>query len=281
MRRFLFYILPIFILFPYNGLAQKQSTNQETKRFEVLGDSGSFNFQIGEIIKEEKVIQKHFTNIIYIKKTNRNTLLLKQKNAIKASIRICVDQGELPSYQGSSLTPSNERCRIYTDSLYSEPMRIRSFKVKGIAKEERSVKVTIYDNITNACLGEKTFRLSPVIVHKHTPEIRYTDVDGNNQIYTNETRCWIPASTTSPAYFIVRDEYGKQMENVSYVIHSIGEMGGTLQEKYITDTIPVEILKDFNQQRCDQTGKVFTRRYINAYLGRATTPIIEVLEIRK
>ena len=281
MRNFLFYILSIFILFPYNGLAQKQSTNQETKRFEVLGDSGSFNFQIGEIIKEEKVIQKHFTNIICIKKTNRNTLLLKQKNAIKASIRICVDQGELPSYQGSSLTPSNERCRIYTDSLYSEPMRIRSFKVKGIAKEERSVKVTIYDNITNACLGEKTFTLSPVIVHKHTPEIRYTDVDGNSQIYTNETRYWIPASTTSPAYFIVRDEYGKQMENVSYVIHSLGEMGGTIQQKYITDTIPVEILKDFNQLRRDQTGKVFTRRYINAYLGRTMTPIIEELEIRK
>ena len=43
MRNFLFYILSIFILFPYNGLAQKQSTNQETKRFEVLGDSDKEN----------------------------------------------------------------------------------------------------------------------------------------------------------------------------------------------------------------------------------------------
>ena len=159
-------------------------------------------------------------------------------------------------------------------------MRIRSFKVKGIAKEERSVKVTIYDNITNACLGEKTFTLSPVIVHKHTPEIRYTDVDGNSQIYTNETRCWIPASITSPAYFIVRDEYGKQMENLTYVIHSISEMGSTIHQKYTTDTIPVEILKDFNQLRCDQTGKVFTQRYFKAYLGRAMTPV-EELEIRR
>ena len=62
MRRFLFYILAIFILIPYNGAAQKQGTNKETKRFEVLADSGSFNFQIEELIKDEKIIQKYFTN---------------------------------------------------------------------------------------------------------------------------------------------------------------------------------------------------------------------------
>ena len=65
MRRFLFYILSIFILSPYNGAAQKQGTNKETKRFEVLADSGSFNFQIEELIKDEKIIQKYFTNINY------------------------------------------------------------------------------------------------------------------------------------------------------------------------------------------------------------------------
>lgn len=279
MRRLLFYILSIFILFPYNGAAQKQGTNKETKRFEVLKDSGSFNFPIHDLIKDENIRQKYFSNVLYIKNTDRNTLLIIQKSTPKPSVRICVDKGTLQPHQG--YIASNGQIYICADTLYSNPINLSSFKVKDIEKEERSVKVTIYDNITNACLGEKTFTLSPVIVHKHTPEIRYTDVDGNNQIYTNETRCWIPASTTSPAYFIVRDEYGKQMENVSYVIHSLGEMGGTIQQKYITDTIPVEILKDFNQLRRDQTGKVFTRRYINAYLGRAMTPIIEVLEIRK
>ena len=209
MRRFLFYILPIFILFPYNGFAQKQSTSQETKKFAVFKDSGSFNFQIEELIKDEKVIQKYFTNIDYIKKADRNTLLLKQKNILKASVRICVDQGELLPYQG--YTASEGQHKISANQLYSKPIIIiSSFTVKGIEKDEQSVKVTIYDNYNNTCLGEKTFRLSPVIVHKYTPEIRYTDVDGNSQVYTNETPCWIPTSTTSPVYFIVRDEYGKE-----------------------------------------------------------------------
>ncbi len=278
MRRFLFYILSIFILIPYNGTAQKQGTNKETKRFEVLADSGSFNFQIEELIKDEKIIQKYFTNINYIKKADRNTLLLKQKTAIKASVRICVDQGELPSYQGYTTISCKKQCRIYADSLYSEPMNIYSFIVKGIVKDERHVKLTIYDNYNNTCLGEKIFTLSPVIVHKYTAEIRYTDVDGNSQVYTNETPCWIPASTTSPAYLIVRDEYGKQMENITYEIRCYDYMGNTIPWIYTTDTIPTQILEMFNKPKRYQSKKYSTLWYIIPKYGKIP---VEVLEIRK
>ena len=213
MRNLLFYILSIFILFPHNGLAQKQGASQETKRFEVLRDSGSFNFAIEELIKDEKVIQKYFTNIDYIKRADRNTLLLKQKNAIKASLRICVDQGNLGPYQGKTSA-------IYEDTLYTKPINVISFHVEGIEKAERNVKVSIYDNFSNTCLAEKTYTLSPVIVHKYTPEIRYTDENGNSQVYTNETPCWIPTSTTSPVYFIVRDEYGKERKVLYFSVNT-------------------------------------------------------------
>ena len=279
MRRFLFYILSIFILIPYNGTAQKQGTNQETKRFEVLADSGSFNFQIEELIKDEKIIQKYFTNINYIKKADRNTLLLKQKTAIKASVRICVDQGELPSYQGYTTISCKKQCRIYADSLYSEPMNIYSFIVKGIVKDERHVKVTIYDNYNNTCLGEKIFTLSPVIVHKYTAEIRYTDVDGNSQVYTNKTPCWIPASTTYPAYFIVRDEYGKQMkEKITYELFSSDSMGQGVPFRYTTETIPTEMLEAINKSTQNPTGKCSTKWYVISHYGIIP---VEVLEIRK
>lgn len=268
MRRLLFSILSIFILFSHNGLAQKQGSSQETKRFEVLRDSGSFNFAIKELINDEKVIQKYFTNIDYIKRADRNTLLLKQKNAMKASLRICVDQGEFSPYQGA---------RIYTDSLYIKPISITSFKVRGIAKEERNVKVTIYDNFNNSCLTEKTYTLSPVIVHKYTPEIRYTDVDGNSQVYTNKTPCWIPASTTSPAYFIVRDEYGKQMVNISYSLHHYDAMGDTPPVNYTTETIPVNMLIALNRPSRNPS-KCLPRWYVLSKYGEA---LVEMLEIRR
>ena len=233
MRNFLFYILFIFILFPHNGLAQKQGASQETKRFEVLRDSGSFNFAIEELIKDEKIIQKYFTNIDYIKRADRNTLFLKQKNAIKASLRICVDLGNLGPHQGDlgpypgnlgpyqgNLGPYQRISAIYEDTLYTKPINVISFHVEGIEKAERSVKVSIYDNFSNTCLAEKTYTLSPVIVHKYTPEIRYTDENGNSQVYTNETPCWIPTSTTSPVYFIVRDEYGKERKVLYFSVYT-------------------------------------------------------------
>ena len=277
MRRFLFYILAIFILFPNNGAAQKQGTNKETKRFEVLADSGSFNFTIQDLIKDENIRQKYFTNIYYIKKADRNTLLIIQKNALKPSVRICVDQGDLLPHQG--YTASEGQHKISANQLYSKPIiSISSFKVKGIVKDERSVKVTIYDNFTNACLGEKTFTLSPVIVHKYTPEIRYTDVDGNSQVYTNETPCWIQASTTSPAYFIVRDEYGKQITgNITYEIRSYDSMGQGVPLIYTTETIPAQVIAFLNKIRRDPTKKCSPRLYFISHCGQLP---VEVLEIR-
>ncbi|MBR0502915.1 MAG: hypothetical protein IJJ77_06695 [Paludibacteraceae bacterium] len=272
MRNLLFYILSIFILFPHNGLAQKQGASQETKRFEVLRDSGSFNFAIEELIKDEKVIQKYFTNIDYIKRADRNTLLLKQKNAIKASLRICVDQGNLGPYQGKTSA-------IYEDTLYTKPINVISFHVEGIAKAERSVKVSIYDNFSNTCLAEKTYTLSPVIVHKYTPEIRYTDENGNSQVYTNETPCWIPASTTSPAYFIVRDEYGKKMENIWYELHHYDTMGSTitLPMRYKTDTIPVNMLITLNRPPYNPS-KCLPKWFVISSYGEKR---VEILEIRR
>ncbi len=277
MRNFLFYILSIFILFPHNALAQKQGTSQETKRFEVLRDSGSFNFAIEELIKDEKVIQKYFTNIDYIKRADRNTLLLKQKNAIKASLRICVDQGNLGPYQGNLGPYQGKTSAIYEDTLYTKPINVISFHVKGIAKAERNVKVSIYDNFSNTCLAEKTYTLSPVIVHKYTPEIRYTDENGNSQIYTNETPCWIPASTTSPAYFIVRDEYGKKMENIWYELHHNDAMGGTLPMRYKTDTIPVNMLVTLNRPPRNPSKCLPIWFVISSYGEKR----VEILKIRK
>ena len=290
MRNFLFYILSIFILFPLNGAAQKQGTNKESKRFEVLRDSGSFNFAIEELIKDEKVIQKYFTNIDYIKRADRNTLLLKQKNAIKASLRICVDlgnlgphQGDLGPYQGNlgpyqgNLGPYQKISAIYEDTLYTKPINVISFHVEGIEKEERSVKVSIYDNFSNTCLAEKTYTLSPVIVHKYTPEIRYTDENGNSQVYTNETPCWIPASTTSPAYFIVRDEYGKKMENIWYELRLYDTMGGTIPMRYKTDTIPVNMLITLNRPPRNPSKCLPIWFVISSYGEKR----VEILKIRR
>ncbi len=277
MKRLLFYILSIFILFPLNGVAQKQGSRQEGKRFEVLRDSGSFNFPIHDLIKDENIRQKYFSNVLYIKSTDRNTLLIIQKSTPKPSVRICVDKGTLQPHQG--YIASNGQIYICADTLYSNPINLSSFKVKDIAKEERSVKVTIYDNITNACLGEKTFTLSPVIVHKYTAEIRYTDVDGNSQVYTNKTPCWIPASTTSPAFFIVRDEYGKQMkEKITYELLSSDSMGQGVPFRYTTETIPTEMLEAINKSTQNPTGKCSTKWYVISHYGIIH---VEVLEIRK
>lgn len=268
MRNLLFCILSIFILFPLNGVAQKQGSRQEGKRFEVLRDSGSFNFTVNELIKDEVIRNKYFLKgISYIKRVDKNTLLITLSNSMKPSLRICVDQGELSPYQGYSTEGQHI---ISTNFLYTNPIKINSFKVEGVEKGQRSVKVTIYDNISNTCLSEKTFTLSPVIVHKYTSEIQYTDVDGNNQVYTNESACWIPASTSSPAYFIVRDEYGKRMTgNKKYHLYYLYSMGDI--KTYTADTISSEILTLLNQVS-DKTWFL-----ISTYEGKR----VEVLEIRK
>ncbi|MBR0502916.1 MAG: hypothetical protein IJJ77_06700 [Paludibacteraceae bacterium] len=275
MKRLLFYILSIFILFPLNGLAQKQGSRQEGKRFEVLRDSGSFNFTVNELIKDEVIRKKYFVkSVSYIKRVDKNTLLITQNNSMKPSLRICVDQGELSPYQGYS----TEGLQIIsTNFLYTNPIKINSFKVEGVEKGQRSVKVTIYDNISNTCLSEKTFTLSPVIVHKYTSEIQYTDVDGNNQVYTNESACWIPASTSSPAYFIVRDEYGKRvMGNITYSIYCSDSMGD-LPIRYTTDTIPSQVLALFNQPSRNPS-KCLPKWYVISSYGEKR---VKFLEIRK
>ena len=277
MKRLLFYILSIFILFPLNGVAQKQGSRQEGKRFEVLRDSGSFNFTVNELIKDEVIRKKYFVkSVSYIKRVDKNTLLITLNNSMKPSLRICVDQGELSPYQGYSTEGLHI---ISTNFLYTNPIKINSFKVEGVEKGQRSVKVTIYDNISNTCLSEKTFTLSPVIVHKYTSEIQYTDVDGNNQVYTNESACWIPASTTSPAYFIVRDEYGKQMkEKITYELFSSDSMGQGVPFRYTTETIPTEMLEAINKSTQNPTGKCSTKWYVISHYGIIH---VEVLEIRK
>lgn len=275
MKRLLFYILSIFILFPLNGVAQKQGSRQEGKRFEVLRDSGSFNFTVNELIKDEVIRNKYFLKgISYIKRVDKNTLLITLSNSMKPSLRICVDQGELSPYQGYS---TEGQLIISTNFLYTNPIKINSFKVEGVEKGQRSVKVTIYDNISNTCLSEKTFTLSPVIVHKYTSEIQYTDVDGNNQVYTNESACWIPASTTVPAYFIVRDEYGKRvMGNITYSIYCSDSMGD-LPIRYTTDTIPSQVLALFNQPSRNPS-KCLPKWYVISSYGEKR---VKFLEIRK
>ncbi len=275
MKRLLFYILSIFILFPYNGLAQKQGSRQEGKRFEVLRDSGSFNFTVNELIKDEVIRKKYFVkSVSYIKRVDKNTLLITLNNSMKPSLRICVDQGELSPYQGYSTEGQHI---ISTNFLYTNPIKINSFKVEGVEKGQRSVKVTIYDNISNTCLSEKTFTLSPVIVHKYTSEIQYTDVDGNNQVYTNKSACWIPASTSSPAYFIVRDEYGKRaMGNITYSIYCSDSMGD-LPIRYTTDTIPSQVLALFNQPSRNPS-KCLPKWYVISSYGEKR---VKFLEIRK
>ena len=275
MRRLLFCILSIFILFPLNGVAQKQGSRQEGKRFEVLRDSGSFNFTVNELIKDEVIRKKYFIkSVSYIKRVDKNTLLITQNNSMKPSLRICVDQGELSPYQGYSTEGQHI---ISTNFLYTNPIKINSFKVEGVEKGQRSVKVTIYDNISNTCLSEKTFTLSPVIVHKYTSEIQYTDVDGNNQVYTNESACWIPASTTVPAYFIVRDEYGKKMENIWYELHHNDAMGGTLPMRYKTDTIPVNMLITLNRPPRNPSKCLPIWFVISSYGEKR----VEILKIRR
>ena len=115
-------------------------------------------------------------------------------------------------------------------------------------------------------------------MHKYTAEIRYTDVDGNSQVYTNETPCWIQASTTSPAYFIVRDEYGKQiMGNITYEIRSYDSMGQGVPLIYTTETIPAQVIAFLNKIRRDPMKKCSPRLYFISHCGQIP---VEVLEIR-
>ena len=100
------------------------------------------------------------------------------------------------------------------------------------------MKVTVYDNLSNKILGEREFQLSPTVIHYYTTELHYTDVNGNPQIYTDETKNWIPADTTISAKVVVRDEYGAMATVKKGSVWYSNNWGMGLFPKFEGDELP-------------------------------------------
>ena len=196
MRWFLFITLFLLLLPPQRAITQSP-TNR--KVLYVLRDSGTVNISVEELIPDPLLRKKYFTNIEYAKRNDDNTtLFLKPKNSIKPIVRIEVDNG----------TPTLSYMAL--DSLYKSPQTVTKFRVGDIYKQDLHLRVKIIDNYNNALLADGVFVLNPVVVHEYYPELHYTDVDGNSQVYTKDSS-WIPISPTSSAKVVVKDEYGKNV----------------------------------------------------------------------
>ncbi|MBP5456659.1 MAG: hypothetical protein J6Y37_09180 [Paludibacteraceae bacterium] len=212
MRWFLFITLFLLLLPPQWAMTQSP-TNR--KVLYVLRDSGTVNISVEELIPDHLLRKKYFTNIEYAKRNDDNTtLFLKPKNSIKPIVRIEVDNG----------TPTLSYMAL--DSLYKSPQTVTKFRVGDIYKQDLHLRVKIIDNYNNALLADGVFDLNPVVVHEYYPELHYTDVDGNSQVYTNGSKTWIPISPTSSAKVVVKDEYGKSRKVLSVHFIDSYSVGG-------------------------------------------------------
>ena len=165
----------------------------------VLRDSGTVYFSVEELISDPALRKKYLTDIEYVKRDDKGALLLKPKNSIKPKLRIEVNIG-------------TSAVSFPEDSLLKTPTQINRFVVRDIYKNEQHLVVKVIDNYINSVLANEEYELKPKIIHKYYSELHYTDVDGNFQIYTNNSKTWRPISPTSSAKVVVKDEYGKNVK---------------------------------------------------------------------
>ncbi|MBR4840943.1 MAG: hypothetical protein IK005_10770 [Paludibacteraceae bacterium] len=210
--RFRWLLTLLFLsIFCLESLAQ--AGRPQSKELLLLRDSGTVYFSVEELIPDPALRKKYLMDIEYVKRDDNGALLLKPKNSIKPKLRIEVNTG-------TSVVSVPE------DSLLKTPTQINRFEVRDILKNEQYLVVKVIDNYNNSVLSNEKYELNPKIIHKYNPELHYTDVDGNPQIYTNDSKTWIPISPTSSAKVVVKDEYGKSRKVLSVHFIDSYSVGG-------------------------------------------------------
>ena len=245
----------IFLLALASFPAEAQTGNPLKKTLWVVKDSGSVVFSPYDLIDDESLIQKNFGAVLVVKPMAENVSVFMKKHSMKPHMRIESNIGRLSffgSSQGQTRINSDSICPsflkrfsraympIVPNQLYPDRdgMSICCCVVSGIDKKVRTLKLTVYDNFSNKILGERVFELSPTVVHSYTTELRYTDVNGNPQVYTDGTKNWIPADTTISAKVVAKDEYGAMVAVMSFQLWDSNSMGNTLVPEFSGDELP-------------------------------------------
>lgn len=235
-----------------------------SKPLKVLKNSGSVAIAMSDLTDNTTLFKQFFTNIDYVKQEDENTLLLKQKCAIKPQTRIEVSKGRLcllahheatgrfAKVNAEDYVYSNSRSYTYihTDLMYN---RIKNYK-KGIVilagvvmelpKNERSLEIRLYDNYTNTLVANKLFCLSPVIIHEYYPELHYTDAHGKNQVYTEDSERMEPLGANSVVSVVVKNEYGKVCPVVSfYYGYSRNRQRDAVEYSVEGDIVPEDVFR--------------------------------------
>ena len=244
----------IFLLALASFSAGAQAGKSLKKTLWVFKDSGSVFFSPDDLMDDKSLISKNFQAILEVKPVGENAFLFMKKYSMKPHLRIESSIGRL-SFLGSL---SSYKCNldslgpfylgrgrpvydsIIPNQLYPDRggMSIWCCEVSGLGKKVRSLKVTVYDNLSNKILGEREFQLSPTVIHYYTTELHYTNVNGTPQIYTDETKNWIPADTTISAKVVVRDEYGAMATVKKGSVWYSNNWGMGLFPKFEGDELP-------------------------------------------
>ncbi|MBR5373946.1 MAG: hypothetical protein IK131_04640 [Paludibacteraceae bacterium] len=232
----------IFLLALASFPAEAQTGLPLKRTLWVVGDSGSVIFSPYDLMADEALIQKNFTSAVMVKPAGENVSLITKKYSLKPHLKVVSDVGRVsffgPRASSDVVTKINldSIClpyvyrTLFTSNKYVGGVSLSGGVVSGIDKKVRTLKVTIYDNYNNKVLGERVFRLSPVVVHQYTTELHYTDINGNPQVYTDGTKNWIPADTTISAKVVVRNEYGESASVVKIQVWPFNSMACKIPE---------------------------------------------------
>lgn len=235
-----------------------------SKPLKVLKNSGSVAIAMSDLTDNTTLFKQFFTNIDYVKQEDENTLLLKQKWAIKPQTRIEVSKGRLcllahheatgrfAKVNAEDYVYSNSRSYTYihTDLMYN---KIKNYKkgidiwagvVMGLSKSERSLEIWLYDNYTNTLVANKLFCLSPVTIHEYYPELHYTDAHGKKQVYTEDSERMEPLGANSVVSVVVKNEYGKVCPVVSfYYGYSRNRQRDAVEYSVEGDIVPEDVFR--------------------------------------
>ncbi len=232
----------IFLLALASFPAEAQTGLPLKRTLWVVGDSGSVVFSPYDLMDDETLIPKNFTHIVLVKPVGENTTLITKKYSMKPHMKVESNVGRVsffgPRASSDVVTKINPDSiclpyvyrTLFTSNKYVGGVSLSGGVVSGIDKRVRTLKVTIYDNYNNKVLGERVFRLSPVVVHQYTTELHYTDINGNPQVYTDGTKNWIPADTTISAKVVVRNEYGESASVVKIQVWPFNSMACKIPE---------------------------------------------------
>ena len=204
---------------------------------------------------------QEYKEINFIKKTDNGTFLLMRKNYVKPIAKIEIDKGVLlfeKDFQEYHV--ENKRLSTYGKDESKDCFDLKSWEVRGLKKDEKSVTISIYDYKTNQLISQTTYNIKGIERQPvYTAEVHYTDMNGKEQVIENTPLSALRINYNKPMKVVVNNGWNKKYKVDSYELFFYDSMGCTKDPAIEGDLLENRTIKRIEEM---QPGKTIVLRNV-------------------